>query len=88
MFQVSCNLSGYPKLGIYFTLQHEKQPSRLPSRSYSLGSSSRANSMSMGSVLPSKIRLRWTQDLHDKFVECVNRLGGVKSKHRLISSLV
>ncbi|GAB2266923.1 hypothetical protein Dimus_001911 [Dionaea muscipula] len=25
---------------------------------------------------PSKTRLRWTPDLHDKFVECVNRLGG------------
>ncbi|KAH6812836.1 myb-like HTH transcriptional regulator family protein [Perilla frutescens var. frutescens] len=24
----------------------------------------------------SKTRIRWTQDLHDRFVECVNRLGG------------
>ncbi|XP_057783257.1 LOW QUALITY PROTEIN: myb family transcription factor PHL5 [Salvia miltiorrhiza] len=23
-----------------------------------------------------KTRIRWTQDLHDRFVECVNRLGG------------
>jgi SHAQKYF class myb-like DNA-binding protein len=23
-----------------------------------------------------KTRIRWTQDLHEKFVECVNRLGG------------
>ncbi|XP_010423296.1 PREDICTED: myb family transcription factor PHL5-like isoform X1 [Camelina sativa] len=32
-----------------------------------------------GSVSPNcvnKTRIRWTQDLHEKFVECVNRLGG------------
>ncbi|KAG2334823.1 hypothetical protein Bca4012_016080 [Brassica carinata] len=34
-----------------------------------------------GSIVPNcgtvnKTRIRWTQDLHDKFVECVNRLGG------------
>ena len=27
-----------------------------------------------------KTRIRWTQDLHEKFVECVNRLGGADSK--------
>ncbi|KAK6149208.1 hypothetical protein DH2020_016733 [Rehmannia glutinosa] len=27
-------------------------------------------------VSSSKTRIRWTQDLHDRFVECVNRLGG------------
>ncbi|MCD9638867.1 hypothetical protein HAX54_023027 [Datura stramonium] len=25
---------------------------------------------------PSKTRIRWTEDLHDRFLECVNRLGG------------
>ncbi|KAJ6362062.1 hypothetical protein OIU78_002459 [Salix suchowensis] len=25
-----------------------------------------------------KTRIRWTQDLHEKFVECVNRLGGAE----------
>uniref|UniRef100_A0ACD5UG11 Uncharacterized protein n=3 Tax=Avena sativa TaxID=4498 RepID=A0ACD5UG11_AVESA len=25
---------------------------------------------------PSKTRIRWTQDLHERFVECVNQLGG------------
>ncbi|CAH8270294.1 unnamed protein product [Arabidopsis lyrata] len=32
-----------------------------------------------GSVAPNcvnKTRIRWTQDLHEKFVECVNRIGG------------
>ncbi|EYU39923.1 hypothetical protein ABFS82_10G170600 [Erythranthe guttata] len=31
---------------------------------------------SHASVSSSKTRIRWTQDLHDRFVECVNRLGG------------
>ncbi|XP_057440662.1 myb family transcription factor PHL5-like isoform X2 [Lotus japonicus] len=34
------------------------------------------NSSSNGSVILSKTRIRWTKDLHEKFVECVNRLGG------------
>ncbi|CAM0909096.1 unnamed protein product [Alopecurus aequalis] len=25
---------------------------------------------------PSKTRIRWTQDMHERFVECVNQLGG------------
>ncbi|KAK3141223.1 hypothetical protein QOZ80_4BG0331080 [Eleusine coracana subsp. coracana] len=29
-----------------------------------------------GQVTPSKTRIRWTQDLHERFVECVNQLGG------------
>ncbi|KAL0316868.1 UNVERIFIED_CONTAM: Myb family transcription factor PHL5 [Sesamum radiatum] len=34
------------------------------------------NSGSPGAVPSSKTRIRWTQDLHDRFVESVNRLGG------------
>ncbi|EEE61857.1 hypothetical protein OsJ_16532 [Oryza sativa Japonica Group] len=29
-----------------------------------------------GSGAPSKTRIRWTQDLHERFVDCVNQLGG------------
>ncbi|KAL1196892.1 Myb family transcription factor PHL5 [Cardamine amara subsp. amara] len=29
-----------------------------------------------GTVIGNKTRIRWTQDLHEKFVECVNCLGG------------
>jgi hypothetical protein len=38
------------------------------------------NHVSNGSSVSSKTRIRWTQDLHEKFVECVNRLGGAESK--------
>ncbi|KAH0723551.1 hypothetical protein KY285_006094 [Solanum tuberosum] len=35
------------------------------------------NSASSGvSHKPSKTRIRWNEDLHDRFLECVNRLGG------------
>ncbi|KAI7736738.1 hypothetical protein M8C21_009854, partial [Ambrosia artemisiifolia] len=37
-----------------------------------------ANNTNHGSVVPSKTRIRWTQDLHDRFVECVNCLGGAE----------
>ncbi|PHU05798.1 hypothetical protein BC332_26620 [Capsicum chinense] len=35
------------------------------------------NSASSGATQkPSKTRIRWTEDLHDRFLECANRLGG------------
>lgn len=33
-----------------------------------------------GHGAPSKTRIRWTQDLHERFVECVNQLGGADSE--------
>ncbi|KAL2320849.1 hypothetical protein Fmac_029818 [Flemingia macrophylla] len=36
------------------------------------------NSSSNEAVVSSKTRIRWTKDLHEKFVECVNRLGGAE----------
>ncbi|XP_052175799.1 protein PHOSPHATE STARVATION RESPONSE 1-like isoform X2 [Diospyros lotus] len=35
-----------------------------------------AASINSGAAISSKTRIRWTQELHDRFVECVNRLGG------------
>ncbi|KAL5707906.1 hypothetical protein ACHQM5_018756 [Ranunculus cassubicifolius] len=32
--------------------------------------------VSSAAIVPHKTRIRWTQDLHEKFVECVNHLGG------------
>ncbi|KAA8518256.1 hypothetical protein F0562_015861 [Nyssa sinensis] len=37
-----------------------------------------SNSVPSAAVISSKTRIRWTQDLHDRFVECVNRLGGAE----------
>ncbi|XP_019187721.1 PREDICTED: uncharacterized protein LOC109182119 [Ipomoea nil] len=36
------------------------------------------NSASPAGSMSSKTRIRWTQDLHDRFVESVNRLGGAE----------
>ena len=40
-----------------------------------------------GAVIGNKTRIRWTQDLHDKFVECVNLLGGADSKLEALTIL-
>ncbi|KAL5650582.1 hypothetical protein ACJX0J_041391, partial [Zea mays] len=34
------------------------------------------NAAAPGQGAPSKTRIRWTQDLHERFVDCVNKLGG------------
>ncbi|XVE61242.1 hypothetical protein DITRI_Ditri06bG0023900 [Diplodiscus trichospermus] len=49
--------------------QQEKQSSNY---------SSSGSSVSGGPVMASKTRIRWTQDLHDKFVESVKCLGGAE----------
>ncbi|CAA2957984.1 myb family transcription factor PHL5 [Olea europaea subsp. europaea] len=36
------------------------------------------NVVSQKPTLRNKMRIRWTQDLHEKFIDCVNRLGGAK----------
>jgi len=38
------------------------------------------NSNSLAAATSSKRRIRWTQHLHNQFLECVNRLGGAESK--------
>ncbi|KAK9196481.1 hypothetical protein WN943_004609 [Citrus x changshan-huyou] len=48
---------------------------------------SSSSSFSTGPVITNKTRIRWTQDLHEKFVECVNRLGGADRKLEKRSSL-
>ncbi|KAJ0235270.1 Myb family transcription factor PHL5 [Hirschfeldia incana] len=61
-----------------FSLSHH-QPKQTHSRFSSHSSfSTYGGSMvrNCGTVIGNKTRIRWTQDLHDKFLECVNRLGG------------
>lgn len=45
----------------------------------SAGSCGNAAANSGSAVMSSKTRIRWTQDLHDRFIECVNHLGGAES---------
>lgn len=59
-----------------FNLVHTRQQSGRPSGSQSANSFN--HSGCSGGSLSSKTRIRWTQDLHDQFVECVNRLGGAE----------
>lgn len=39
-----------------------------------------AREQSSSSFVTSLFSLRWTKDLHEKIVECVNRVGGADSK--------
>ncbi|XP_050244691.1 myb family transcription factor PHL5-like [Quercus robur] len=68
----NCNSYNSPLGRLNFSSQQEKHS---PRESVSVTS---GNSASTGAVLSSKTRIRWTQDLHEKFVECVNRLGGAE----------
>ncbi|XP_057495337.1 myb family transcription factor PHL5-like isoform X1 [Actinidia eriantha] len=48
-----------------------------PNNSNGILSFAASNSASSSSLIP-KSRIRWTQDLHKRFVECVNSLGGAE----------
>ncbi|GMJ02310.1 hypothetical protein HRI_003900100 [Hibiscus trionum] len=69
--RVYCNSHGSSPAKLSFFQQEKQSPN------YSSSVSS-GNAASTGSVLASKTRIRWTQDLHDKFVECVRCLGGAE----------
>ncbi|XVE96080.1 hypothetical protein REPUB_Repub02eG0190600 [Reevesia pubescens] len=69
-----CNSYSSPLAQLSF-FQQEKQSSNYSSGGFSLSS---GNSVSTGAMVASKTRIRWTQDLHDKFVECIKRLGGAE----------
>ncbi|KAJ6964148.1 hypothetical protein NC652_002425 [Populus alba x Populus x berolinensis] len=60
--------------------QPQKQPAYSP---YDMTSGAN-DSVSLGATIKSKIRVRWTRDLHERFVESVNRLGGAESRRNLI----
>ncbi|XP_026659786.2 myb family transcription factor PHL5-like [Phoenix dactylifera] len=44
----------------------------------SVGRPATPTGVSSGTSVPNKTRIRWTQDLHERFVECINRLGGAE----------
>lgn len=75
--QVECNPYSSPFAQLGFSSRQEKQSPRISSGGVSVPS---GNPVPAGAVMSSKTRIRWTQDLHEKFVECVNRLGGAESK--------
>ncbi|PON52220.1 Octamer-binding transcription factor [Parasponia andersonii] len=72
---VYCSPYKSPFTELRFRSEMEKQCPRYSSGN---GCISPVNSVSNGPVISSKTRIRWTQDLHEKFVECVNRLGGAE----------
>ena len=74
--QVACGSYNLPVQQLSFSSQQEKLSPTLSAGSVSTTS---GHLVSNGPV-SSKTRIRWTQDLHEKFVECVNRLGGAESK--------
>lgn len=63
---IGCNTQNYSLQDRNLCYRNEKRPLR-PSPSVQPEVS-----------VPSKTRIRWTQDLHEKFVESVNRLGGAE----------
>ncbi|CAI8602203.1 unnamed protein product [Vicia faba] len=72
--KVSCGSYDFPVVSqLNFSYQQEKV-----SRTMSTGNVSTTSGNPCGSPVSSKTRIRWTQDLHEKFVECVNRLGGAE----------
>ena len=59
-----------------------RRQSANPSHStYSVAS---GNSSSLAAAASNKSRIRWTHDLHKRFVESVNRLGGAESEHTAV----
>ncbi|KAJ6425047.1 hypothetical protein OIU84_025756 [Salix udensis] len=56
------------------SFQQQKQPENSPDDKIS-GTN---NPVSSGATIESKRRVRWTRDLHKRFVESVNRLGGAQ----------
>ncbi|KAI4348763.1 hypothetical protein L6164_009445 [Bauhinia variegata] len=72
---VACDSYSLPVGQLSFSPQKEKLSPTVSSASLSNASGKPASN---GSIVSSKTRIRWTQALHDKFVECVNRLGGAE----------
>ncbi|KAJ6870501.1 hypothetical protein NC652_036216 [Populus alba x Populus x berolinensis] len=64
--------SPFSELGRFNSREEKRSPR------FSLGGFPISSGKDLSNTLSSKTRIRWTQDLHKKFVECVNRLGGAE----------
>ncbi|KAI9380185.1 hypothetical protein POPTR_016G047900v4 [Populus trichocarpa] len=64
--------SPFSELGRFNSREEKRSPR------FSLGGFPISSGKDLSTTLSSKTRIRWTQDLHKKFVECVNRLGGAE----------
>ncbi|XP_043690591.1 myb family transcription factor PHL5-like isoform X2 [Telopea speciosissima] len=73
--RVDCNPFNPPLVQPSFHHQPDRQSPRPTSGGVSYTSGSPVSS---GAAASSKTRIRWTQDLHVRFVESVNRLGGAE----------
>nr|QSD99707.1 MYB family transcription factor [Melilotus albus] len=73
--KVSCGSYDFPGSQLNFSYQQDKLS---PTMSTGNVSTNSGNPACNGSSVSCKTRIRWTQDLHEKFVECVNRLGGAE----------
>ncbi|XP_074353021.1 uncharacterized protein LOC141692185 [Apium graveolens] len=58
------------------SLSHNSYGYQVTNMGQSAGASGNAAVPSASAANSCKTRIRWSQDLHDQFVECVNRLGG------------
>ncbi|KAI9380195.1 hypothetical protein POPTR_016G048000v4 [Populus trichocarpa] len=73
------------------TSDRQNDPEQLESSTRHLGdgSSTSSGSGSSGPIFSSKKRIRWTQGLHEKFIKCVNSLGGAaKAKPKAILKMM
>lgn len=61
------------------SLSHNSYGYQVKNMGQSTGASGNALVPSATTAISCKTRIRWSQDLHDRFVECVNRLGGSES---------
>ncbi|KAF8403888.1 hypothetical protein HHK36_011994 [Tetracentron sinense] len=72
--KAGCNSFSSPLVQPSFHLHPEKQSPKPSSGGVFVTS----GNIPSGAAVSSKMRIRWTQDLHERFVECVNRLGGAE----------
>lgn len=67
------------------SVSHNSYGYQVTNMGQSTGASGNAVLPCASTTISCKTRIRWSQDLHDRFVECVNRLGGSESMIFLFS---